>query len=793
MRHGFKILVLPYSASSFFQTNHLYANEAWDSIDHQRPSKCTKYEADDPDVVLSAERYPWSRGVRRGGGADVLYGTAYAQRMIWEHQHPPDCSQAKYLMMLHWPVGIGALLHFLAHALGLAMHLGRLLVLAVEDYSGRKGSMGMPWYDAEVCPGATSWECWFQPLSSCPYVGGDTEVVQIEHLDIFRGETNFTRHYVPEVFQELLRECSPVKRSGFFYWWHVQAITYIVRFNWNTRILLDRLRGQLLHSRKFDFQTPRRWSHAAVSLPAGTIAMHVRHGDKGIEMPLLPAGRYVRRALRLAAGDQGQQVLGPEFGGGGQTFQYPNHRFAVRSLFISTEDADSVEEAGRLAEGDFKFLHRGLCHEAGNGSIKSRLSVGGDGIATAVGRMVTRSQCAKLCRATHGCAHFSYSPVVHDCALYVSAGGCARGDSSGDRHLAYRSYGMGSSVVANSRFAYLCAAGENRECVCHGTVFYGRKNLAVGAAAVTTLDELKAADHRQHQAWGMVQCNAQSLGSLSLPKGTRTWCFCEPAEELSYVYIHDGACAKGFLEGSGTQQPSVGACAAHCRAVDDCGHFSYDQVSMNCRLSSLAGGCPETTGINRFPGYRSFRMVSEFDYVLFHADGRCTRDGLLQDQTTKQKNFHSCAATCQTTFQCAFFAYSVSSGVCALYLEKAGCVKDTDSAGFRSYHLISQEPWQVFFTRENRTNVPVSEMRRQRGNGQATLQSFLNLELALEAEGWVCTLFSNWCQLIDELRMTVGAKASAPYLNLVHGSWRSSRRRGYGCPFQQPDCYTHWR
>ena len=49
------------------------------------------------------------------------------------------------------------------------------------------------------------------------------------------------------------------------------------------------------------------------------------------------------------------------------------------------------------------------------------------------------------------------------------------------------------------------------------------------------------------------------------------------------------------------------------------------------------------------------------------------------------------------------------------------------------------------------------------------LIGFMNLELALEADAWVCTLSSNWCRLIDELRMTIGRKASHPYLSLSKG------------------------
>ena len=32
----------------------------------------------------------------------------------------------------------------------------------------------------------------------------------------------------------------------------------------------------------------------------------------------------------------------------------------------------------------------------------------------------------------------------------------------------------------------------------------------------------------------------------------------------------------------------------------------------------------------------------------------------------------------------------------------------------------------------------------------------LNLEYAMKSDAYVCTLMSNWCRLVDELRATVG-------------------------------------
>merc|ERR1712107_191203 len=79
-------------------------------------------------------------------------------------------------------------------------------------------------------------------------------------------------------------------------------------------------------------------------------------------------------------------------------------------------------------------------------------------------------------------------------------------------------------------------------------------------------------------------------------------------------------------------------------------------------------------------------------------------------------------------------------------------------------------PWTIAFTQENRSNDILMDMVMRKGAGKAALESFLNLELALEADAWVCTLQSNWCQLIDELRMTIAGKTSFPFLN-IRSEW----------------------
>ena len=52
------------------------------------------------------------------------------------------------------------------------------------------------------------------------------------------------------------------------------------------------------------------------------------------------------------------------------------------------------------------------------------------------------------------------------------------------------------------------------------------------------------------------------------------------------------------------------------------------------------------------------------------------------------------------------------------------------------------------------------------------LSMMLNLEYSLQSHIWLCTLPSNWCQAVDELRQTVGTKASIsfPFIDIAKQS-----------------------
>lgn len=57
----------------------------------------------------------------------------------------------------------------------------------------------------------------------------------------------------------------------------------------------------------------------------------------------------------------------------------------------------------------------------------------------------------------------------------------------------------------------------------------------------------------------------------------------------------------------------------------------------------------------------------------------------------------------------------------------------------------------------------------QVGPANELVDSLLNLDLALRCDGWVGTLTSNWCRLVDELRATLRCKAHGRYLDAQQG------------------------
>ena len=248
---------------------------------------------------------------------DMLFGTSVTQHFIWHHQNPLECSNKKFLVYAsdepfkNYGHGIGSTLHIATWALAKAMDTDRILILAPTPDG--------VWSQGKFCDGYDNLhDCYFEPTSTCSYNDAVGEVsfddiayidddVEQHHLRVVRCDIGFAMAdaaLVPTRLKALLH-ASPIAVEKLYFYFRAQAVAYIVRPTGRTLAEIER-RKQL-----------QGW----VGVPDGAISVHVRHGDKGIEMPLAPDNEYALKAEQLIA-------------------EYPDLR---RVIFLSTEDAKSVE------------------------------------------------------------------------------------------------------------------------------------------------------------------------------------------------------------------------------------------------------------------------------------------------------------------------------------------------------------------------------------------------------------------------------------------------------------------
>ena len=101
---------------------------------------------------------------------------------------------------------------------------------------------------------------------------------------------------------------------------------------------------------------------------------------------------------------------------------------------------------------------------------------------------------------------------------------------------------------------------------------------------------------------------------------------------------------------------------------------------------------------------------------------------------------------------------------------------------------MGQEALNIYGSRMIYMNVsrsskrmPLMKLAAKLGWKEVVLESLLNLQLLMESEGLICTWTSNWCRLVEEMRITVGAKVDhlslevhrhCPSFNWLHAGGR---------------------
>eukprot|EP00744_Colponema_vietnamica_P005428 GILI01007954.1.p1 GENE.GILI01007954.1~~GILI01007954.1.p1 ORF type:complete len:423 (-),score=12.16 GILI01007954.1:116-1330(-) len=233
---------------------------------------------------------------------DVAFLTQEVQAAIYRHQHPVNCKSAKFYVMNDFRSGFGSIIHVSGAALALALNQGRIFLFGAKT--------GTVYTDPKVCK-KDNIECHVRPPSSCT-LADLTSDNHIEHS----GLDDTLRLAFPDMFKDALLAANPSMTSmEMLYWWRAQSAAYLLRLNSEAISHIRQLRlDPSLHSFAGPFQFP---------LQPGTTSAHVRHGDKYLEMKLVPFQEY------MVAAD------------------YLQHNFPMslkRSMFLSTEDEGVLTE-----------------------------------------------------------------------------------------------------------------------------------------------------------------------------------------------------------------------------------------------------------------------------------------------------------------------------------------------------------------------------------------------------------------------------------------------------------------
>jgi hypothetical protein len=198
--------------------------------------------------------------------------TQWAQSFIHQHQNPENCTKAKILVTDGWSAGIGSVIHVVGTHLAYAMEHGHVLVWGPASCD--------IWVDQETCKKGC--ECIFQKLSHC---------VAPENAERIGSAERFI---VPSILTEkLLHEYPSMTPSEILYWWRAQSIAYIMRLQPEAlREISDKRQNTTIHYMTGHKPIP-------FPLPTGTINMHIRSGDKHVEMKLIEPQVYVDKYLAM--------------------------------------------------------------------------------------------------------------------------------------------------------------------------------------------------------------------------------------------------------------------------------------------------------------------------------------------------------------------------------------------------------------------------------------------------------------------------------------------------------------
>lgn len=282
--------------------------------------------------------------------------TRWAQAEIYKNQFVPDCNEAQIMVTHGYESGFGSEMHVIGAMLAYAIEYNHTLVLAP--------SACRAFVDYNNCLQGCA--CLFQPISNCEYH-------QVVNSDSTRHPTTISQdsikfgfstraenkakmstgpfniqHTIPTRFRAaLINKIPSMSQHELKYWWRAQSVAFLMRFNNATVEAVSSLRKtQSMHY----FSSSRKTTILPYPLPANSVAIHIRGGDKWSEMTLVPAIKYIDAVLT--------------------NIRNAPLSFADRVVFTSSDDADALEAARMYAEQEnLSFAYSRMYRENGGHSL----------------------------------------------------------------------------------------------------------------------------------------------------------------------------------------------------------------------------------------------------------------------------------------------------------------------------------------------------------------------------------------------------------------------------------------
>jgi hypothetical protein len=266
--------------------------------------------------------------------------TLEAQRLLYAWQHPATCVGRTFVVSQgnDPKAGMGSHVHISSHHVAVAFEQGAIFVWAdnvAEIYT-----------DPETCPEASNaMHCLFLPPSNCTLQ--DAFAPGARRIDLRFGDAGESAGFglkffhVPTLFQRMwegaglptARSANTGQQDAIKYWFRGQVAAYLMRPNAATARAFRALRtkkGALLTSAGPEAPAAQAAALAAAALPfpPGMVSLHIRHGDKHVEMKLVPTEAYLEAAVRLVK-------------------MHPM-ALAPRGIFMSTEDPEAPVTATKM-------------------------------------------------------------------------------------------------------------------------------------------------------------------------------------------------------------------------------------------------------------------------------------------------------------------------------------------------------------------------------------------------------------------------------------------------------------